>query len=184
MELKEVCIQLDQLLMDYFKNLKQLYAERSILDQYMKDGFLNLSRARYNMGVKAVGTSQFSDSMVALTKVDVNDKEQKSSEMFQVHSLRAQTTKKLENSLRNRKQGPENIDGVESGKSEDPVPVDPIKWFGVLVPQNLRKSQQGFKDAVTISVSIANLQQTLSSLQLEYRQLLKTKSKLIKTNDE
>lgn len=46
--------------------------------------------------------------------------------------------------LRHRK-GEESVEDVPMGRSHEVYEVkDPIKWFGILVPQNLRRAQQYF----------------------------------------
>ena len=35
---------------------------------------------------------------------------------------------------------------------------DPLKWFGILVPQTLRQSSQCFEKALEMTLEIANLQ--------------------------
>ena len=43
----DICEKLDKVLLDFFETLTQLYQTQALLDQSMKSGFLNLSRARY-----------------------------------------------------------------------------------------------------------------------------------------
>ena len=62
----------------------------------------------------------------------------------------------LDSGLVNRKQKPE--------KSEEVKTKDPIKWFGVLVPQTLRQSQKHFSKAVELSVEATNIQNEIRGL--------------------
>ena len=57
-------------------------------------------------------------------------------------------------------------------------PKDPIKWFGLLVPQTLRQSQTRFKSAIELTVELANLESQYRSLQVKYKDLLKEKKRL------
>ncbi|KAK6177456.1 hypothetical protein SNE40_015552 [Patella caerulea] len=191
MDLKEVSLKLDETLIEFFTAVKQLYQEQAVLEQYMKDGYLNLSRARYNMGLKAVGALQFNqNAMTALTKVDVNGTEKNSSKPFEITSSQIQKPSKNDEDggLRKRNTGTDKSEKIEnigilknddSDIKEETV-IDPLKWFGVLVPQNLRKSQSSFKQAVESVVTIANLKHSIINLQTEYRSLLEKKSNMLK----
>jgi vacuolar-type H+-ATPase subunit D/Vma8 len=57
---------------------------------------------------------------------------------------------------------------------------DPIKWFGVLVPQPLRQSQKDFQWAIEMCCDIVNLQEQLLTLKDEFHKLAAQK-KLLKT---
>ncbi|KAG8229740.1 hypothetical protein J437_LFUL007915 [Ladona fulva] len=47
-------------------------------------------------------------------------------------------------------------------KLEEKV-TDPLKWFGVLVPQELRMSQKAFAKAVSLAVDCANIQSKIDA---------------------
>ena len=42
--------------------------------------------------------------------------------------------------------------------------TDPLRWFGVLVPRELRSAQQGFKDSISITIKMAALSTELGHL--------------------
>ncbi|GFO07143.1 coiled-coil domain-containing protein 115-like [Plakobranchus ocellatus] len=50
--------QLDSKVLEIFDVLEQLYEAQDALEKLMKDGFFNMSRARYNLGVKRVSADQ------------------------------------------------------------------------------------------------------------------------------
>merc|ERR1712062_225651 len=54
---------------------------------------------------------------------------------------------------------------------------DPIKWFGVLVPNSLRQSQKCFKKAVECSVDCANLQNEMNGIIARRKHLHKLEKK-------
>ncbi|XP_053388547.1 coiled-coil domain-containing protein 115-like [Mercenaria mercenaria] len=201
-----VCEKLDQVLLDFFETLSQLYLEQAKLDQSMKSGYLNMSRARYNMGIKSVGISQCNENtMTASLKVQVTEEKQliaaegveseleteladldlKSSEESSGSTVRRRNVKRssVEDEI-------EHIEDVtlDSDKEKEicknvkkngvAKTVDPLKWFGILVPQSLRQSQSDFKTAAQTALNIATLKVKLSSLQEEYSILLKTKETL------
>ncbi|XP_078376768.1 vacuolar ATPase assembly protein VMA22-like [Oculina patagonica] len=61
--MEDVCSQLDQLTVEFFDNLERLQEKREYLNAAVRDGHLNLSKARYSMGNKSVGALQYSHRM-------------------------------------------------------------------------------------------------------------------------
>ncbi|XP_043540614.1 coiled-coil domain-containing protein 115 [Chiloscyllium plagiosum] len=56
---------------------------------------------------------------------------------------------------------------------------DPLRWFGVLVPQSLRDAQAAFREVMELVAEVATLQSRLVSAKAEYQALLRQKHKLI-----
>ncbi|XP_067833578.1 coiled-coil domain-containing protein 115 [Heptranchias perlo] len=56
---------------------------------------------------------------------------------------------------------------------------DPLKWFGILVPQSLRLAQNSFKEVMELAAEIATLQNSLVSTKAQYQALLRQKRQLI-----
>lgn len=51
---------------------------------------------------------------------------------------------------------------------------DPLKWFGILVPPALKKSQNSFRGVVTeVLPSLANVANEMKSLEIEIRRTRK-----------
>lgn len=69
-----VCEQIDKLTLDYLEEFGQLLSCKQLLDDTMKQGYFNLSRARVIMGVNNLSYLQYSeqDPMVAATKVSMS----------------------------------------------------------------------------------------------------------------
>lgn len=61
--MEDVCSDLDKLTVAFFDNLELLREKREHLNGAIRDGHLNLSKARYSMGNKSVGTLQYSHKM-------------------------------------------------------------------------------------------------------------------------
>ncbi|XP_043936661.1 coiled-coil domain-containing protein 115 [Protopterus annectens] len=59
---------------------------------------------------------------------------------------------------------------------------DPLKWFGILVPQSLRQAQTSFQKVIELAADIATLQSHLQVAQKEYQTLLRQKLHLTKEN--
>lgn len=53
--------------------------------------------------------------------------------------------------------------------------LDPLKWFGILVPSNLRQSQAWFSKTLDLSVQSANIGNDLSAVMDQYKTLLQKK---------
>ncbi|XP_053390469.1 coiled-coil domain-containing protein 115-like [Mercenaria mercenaria] len=157
------------------------------------------------MGIKSVGISQCNENtMTASLKVQVTEEKQliaaegveseleteladldlKSSEESSGSTVRRRNVKR--SSVEEEIEHIENVT-LESDKEKIcknvkkngvAKTVDPLKWFGILVPQSLRQSQSDFKIAAQTALNIATLKVKLSSLQEEYSILLKTKETL------
>jgi len=61
--MEDICSQLDQLTIEFFDILERLHEKREYLNAAIRDGHLNLSKARYSMGNKSVGALQYSHKM-------------------------------------------------------------------------------------------------------------------------
>ena len=67
---------LDEITLEFFENLERLQEKRASLCAALKDGHLNLSKARYSMGNKSVGALQYDHKMYsALYHVAVENME-------------------------------------------------------------------------------------------------------------
>ncbi|XP_019625866.1 PREDICTED: coiled-coil domain-containing protein 115-like [Branchiostoma belcheri] len=75
MELNTVCERLDELVVELFDKLEALTAARKRMDDHMKQGFFNLAKARYSLGVKGVGQIQYAAIMEPLVHVHVSDED-------------------------------------------------------------------------------------------------------------
>jgi hypothetical protein len=108
-----------------------------------------------------------------------------------VFQLRTLSPKKIslgkqeDNSLRKRADKDEGerkeADELNHKKCEENGSVsasDPVKWFGYLVPQNLRHAQRGFHVALELVVQSANIQSELEATCKRFDKLLKVKTTL------
>ena len=160
------------------------------------------------MGAKSVGALQYdSDNMQASSVIKISDDDeieaiypvfalleneenpQKDNKMPESEGLRKRKTDK--GSEKNVDELAESIQEIglqeEKGSGDKPkletqmLPKkkDPLKWFGVLVPQALRDSQKKFKHAVILSCNLATLKVKLNSLQSHYNQLMQEKQDIL-----
>ena len=128
-----------------------------------------MAKARYAMGAQTVGALQYDTVMSALVHVRpsleiLSHHEMEECFEFQVERIqpgkvdKSHTSQLEESHLRRRKPLSANEHSVEDlppaeeeraeeekeGVREGEPPKDPLKWFGILVPQSLRHSQQCF----------------------------------------
>ena len=137
-------------------------------------GYFSMAKARYAMGAQTVGALQYDTVMSALVHVRLNpetvshDKTVSPTEEYfefemerfqpgkvdNSHTSQLEEAVQEESHLRRRNVSakehsveelpPEEEGEVEKGVREGEPLKDPLKWFGILVPQSLRHSQQCF----------------------------------------
>ncbi|XP_078520799.1 vacuolar ATPase assembly protein VMA22 [Lissotriton helveticus] len=73
---------------------------------------------------------------------------------------------------------PEKAQGIKVGAERVAV-QDPLKWFGILVPQSLRQAQSSFKQGLDLAGEVAGLQSSIESTRIQYRTLLAKKQQLL-----
>lgn len=199
-----VCENLDELTLDFFDKFEQLQAKREEICRKMRDGYLNLSQARYSMGNKSVCSLQYSENMKATSLVEMNENGEVAFDIVKDKPGDSKEEKNEDNpsSLRKRKgkQKPERDDkdiSAEDSKKDDDLVVedlpledlslkvrkqtDPLKWFGVLVPMCLRTGQAQFKSTIDLCCEIVNLENDIKILMSKYRTLKQLK---VKQKDE
>ncbi|KAI3657157.1 hypothetical protein MP638_002349 [Amoeboaphelidium occidentale] len=108
------------------------------LSEQMKSAFWNLSRAQHTMGHSRVSTLQVPaiDEMKAQTLLEIS-----STDWWIVQ----RTEEEIEQD-------------EDDEEKEAHTFTDPLKWFGVLVPQTLKESQKDFKAALETIVQAAKEQ--------------------------
>ena len=109
-----------------------------------------MSQARHAMGGPGhVSAVQYDSTMKSLVHINVdplpNDKDSLGD--FKVHRLKpgevkGQSKEGVSGDGLRRRKGEESVEDVPMEEVREVK--DPIKWFGILVPQNLRRSQQQF----------------------------------------
>lgn len=185
---------LDELTLEFFEKFESLQQKREELCKAMRDGYLNLSQARYSMGNKAVGPLQYSSRMQALVLVHDNDamklelqrnipgksKDKKEDTEEESSSSGLRKRKGLLSSKENGKIsellednlafGVQEMELSDLKKKNEIVKQDPLKWFGVLVPMCLRTGQNDFKSAIELCCDLVNLENEVKDLMKNYRE--------------
>lgn len=156
-ELDKVCTLLDKLTIDSLTTLEDVIQTKLELENSMCEGESHLAKTRYIMGRNSISTLQLptknGNEFEALTVVHSEGDENAFGEL----SLDLEAKKLTE--------GEENL--------------NPVRWFGVLVPQNLYSAQVKFKQALLWAVKAANLQTQLYGLSLKINALKGLKESLI-----
>lgn len=161
----------------------------------MKSSCLDLAKARYIMGTHNVSYLQLptkeSAEIRALRTVNVSVETGKNLEytVFKLCTVNPENVlseqQEEEGSPRKR-----TSRGEEKCKERDDIgpkkcdgngfvtAADPIKWFGCLVPRNLRQAQKGFHTALEMVIESANIQSELETTRKKFEKLLKLKAGL------
>lgn len=136
----EVCELLDKLTLEMLHLLEEEVQCKINIEKITKEANVELARARYVKGQQTVSVLQLptekSTEFEALTKVVPQDSLDVLSSKYDL-----------------------DIRQADKDKGE----VDPLKWFGVLVPQSLQKAQKLFKKSLEYVIECRNVHGQLQS---------------------
>jgi len=194
-DILEVCRELDDLMIRALELMEEHIQCKLKLQEIMKSSCLDLAKARYIMGTHNVSYLQLptkeSAEIRALRTVTVSVETGKNLEhtVFKLCTLNPENVlsekQEEEGSLRKRTGKDEEKckerDDLSPKKCEGNgfvTATDPIKWFGCLVPQNLRQAQKGFQTALEVVIESANVQSELETTCKKVEKLLKLKAGL------
>lgn len=180
---KDIDEELDDLSLRVLDLSQELINTKLDVEKRMKNGFLNLAKARYSMGYKQVSGLQLPtedwDDFAAKVKVNHDECLRKENHVrfcyFSMSDGTSSSVETLDSALVNRKQK----DSGDTKKSPDKR-TDPLKWFGILVPTALRQSQQDFQKSAEVAIICANLQSEINGIVARQKFLCRQKSKLQK----
>lgn len=155
-DLDKICDTLDKLTLDALLLIEQEIQLKLNIEDAMCGGETHLAKARYIMGQNKVSTLQLptenSPEFTAAAKVyPVDDENLIKSQAYDIHVTK---------------------------KSEDETIQEPIRWFGVLVPQNLTYAQNLFRQALQWAVKAINVQNQLKETVNAIGELKDVKNKL------
>ena len=181
----EVHLQLDELAMQLLLLCQNYIDTKLKLEQFMKEGFITMAQARNSMGgpctVSALQLpNEDWEDFEATKKVSLSEsKRQEINVKFNYLSLETGSNTKpdkvenLDSGLVNRK----NKTEIKDDDKKKVKAKDPLKWFGVLVPQTLRQSQKHFSKAIELSVEATNIRNEIRGLLGQRQYLLRQKKK-------
>ncbi|XP_055939238.1 coiled-coil domain-containing protein 115-like [Argiope bruennichi] len=196
-EVKILYRKLDELSITILRTLQSIMFERKYLDANLQEGYINMAKARYLMRGQKVGIHQVnSTNLTATFKVssylDVDEGvEYLNYKLDEVSLPQNDATLKLrsvnvENQLVDDQVSvlaPDEVDckNEDSKTSKETICSnynDPLKWFGVLVPESLRTCQTRFKQSTCTALKIISLHNKLRELHKEYKILKLQKASL------
>ncbi|CAG07373.1 unnamed protein product, partial [Tetraodon nigroviridis] len=96
-------------------------------------GWYSISKARYSMGNKQVSALQYASEMEPLIHVHIQRKRQDK-----------QGKKDMAKKAACKESFESAAEAVQHRKKEPNPWQDPLKWFGILVPQSLKQAQSSF----------------------------------------
>ncbi|XP_063792110.1 coiled-coil domain-containing protein 115 [Pseudophryne corroboree] len=193
-KLSEVCQRLDQLVLLLMEDLETLQEKRERLNGLIEKGWFLLSQSRYSMGNKFVSSLQYTQDMVASVCVRDSAEDDDGARSFHVEHiepgrfedqkpealLEVEDVGAADQVLRHRGTS-ETQKPPKTEKTEKPKPPpshDPLRWFGVLVPQSLRQAQSTFRQGVALSAEVTSLQSSIDETRRQYRTLLARKKEI------
>ncbi|KAH0568262.1 coiled-coil domain-containing protein 115-like [Cotesia glomerata] len=158
----DVCEKLDNLSIRSLELMDERIALTIQLENQMRDGHIELAKARYIRGKESVGLLQVPqdttiNSLFNLETKYTNDDTNKSI-----------TTVNFDISMKSK-------DNIEN--------QDPIRWFGVLVPQSLKTAQKRFQESIYISAKIANIDAELETIRKNFDESKKLKNNLVNVEE-
>ena len=177
-ERQEVNDELDSLSYQLLVLSQDLIQVKLQLEEQSKLGFIGLAQSRKLMGgSNSVSHLQIpsEDSTDFIARFKTKKEEQKcysGDATFDYFSLQDgnidQLVEELDSDLvLNQRKKQDDTEETETNpcntKRNLPKAKDPIKWFGVLVPNSLRQTQVAFVKALELSVECANIQSQIQS---------------------
>ncbi|GAA6222728.1 coiled-coil domain-containing protein 115 [Lates japonicus] len=204
-ELEESFLSLDAKLLRFMDQLELLEEKRATLNSLIEQGWFSLSKARYSMGNKQVSALQYASEIEPLVCVHARTLDNGEAEFCIERVTQSKESGKDERSIedigpqeegvRRRNKPKKDIkekqedDIARSKKATEVTPVkkndqnpqqDPLKWFGILVPQSLKQAQSSFKQVIELSAEIAALQIAILNTRQELKNSMKDKHALQK----
>ncbi|XP_055013702.1 coiled-coil domain-containing protein 115 [Boleophthalmus pectinirostris] len=173
--------ELDEKLFHFMSQLELLEEKRASLNALIEQGWFSISKARYSMGNKQVSSLQYASEIEPRifihtqpldngeVKFSTNKVSQRSNDDLKPvedvgpqetgvrrRNKKIQDTDKYEESEKNISEQP--CESQKNIKYDQNLQQDPIKWFGILVPQSLKQAQSSFNQVIELSADIASLQ--------------------------
>lgn len=127
----------DKLTIEMLDLIEQQVKCKINIENLVAHGHLQIAKTRYTQGTRTVSTSQLPTE---------NSNEFKA----------LNTVERVQNDIGDL-QFNLNVQNVD----KDEGFIDPINWFGILVPQSLQLAKEAFKKSVALSSECANIQSSL-----------------------
>ncbi|KTG05649.1 hypothetical protein cypCar_00000988 [Cyprinus carpio] len=199
-------LRLDEQLLLFMDQLEALEEKRHKLNSLIEEGWFSIAKARYSMGNKQVSALQYASEMEPLVYVETSvlegrtaefkcERKENKTEELKSNTIEDIGAKETISGLRRRintiqkgvREEDQETDPQVKTKAESSTPEhrDPLKWFGILVPQNLKQAQSAFKEVITLAAEIASLQSAIIATRKEMQaQTKEQQQKTEKTQPE
>ncbi|XP_046743025.1 coiled-coil domain-containing protein 115 [Diprion similis] len=152
----EVCAALDKFTLQSLELMEEKVSVTLQIEEMLRDGHIELAKSRYIRGMENIGMLQVPTEAGQFESLFKVQKELNEESIPQFDVI-------------NRKY---NDEGRE-------IP-DPIKWFGVLVPQNLRNAQKRFQAVAQLSGKCGNIRTEIISTTEKLDELKRIKKNMCK----
>ena len=177
--------ELDELSFQVVILSQNLLETKIMLEKVMKEGFINLAQARYSSG-RSISSLQLPNEdwepFEANAKVMKSEcVRQEINVKFNYLSLELGPTPKKSGKVENLDSTLINRKKQETEVKNEKKKVDPLKWFGVLVPTSLKQSQKHFDKAIALSIEATNIQNEIGGI-LARRQFLQRHLRKLESN--
>lgn len=139
----DICNAIDKLVLRNLELMEEKVSTNIQMELLLRSGHIELAKAKYICGKESISILQIpvhTENIKSLFELESKFKEESED-----------TVPFFDISLREESEFGEDI-------------KNPAKWFGVLVPQNLRTAQKRFQESVYLATKIANIQCELDSI--------------------
>jgi len=156
---------LDELLKRYLHLLDRHQMLQQEIGSHLSSGYLSLAQANFsNHNRSRFGQDYYDDRMKASTKVQIED----SSSFITITDSTDQE---------DRSDPKENLTAVLRASS-----MDPLKWYGILVPPSLKAAQKIFQSVMKDAIpELASITTDIKEVEIEVRRTRKKMRKLGRT---
>ena len=180
----EINEELDELALEYLLLNQNLIDTKLMLEQLMKEGFMGLAQSRYTMG-RSSSISCLQLPNEEWEPFDANLKVKRSECLRQEINVKfnylsldydaePNVVENLDSQLVNRKKSKTEKETTKTSVGKK----DPLKWFGVLLPNTLKQSQKNFTRAIELTVEASNIQNEVGAVMARRQFLLRHLKKL------
>lgn len=187
---EEINDQLDELAMQLLLLCQNLVDTKLLLEKFLKEGFIGLAQSRYAHagGPNSISKLQLPtedwEPFEANKKVSLSQcMRQEIGVKFNYLSLEVDEPSKSQAKIENLgsselvqrgpKKSEEKLKNNENAKKRDP-----LKWFGVLLPNSMKQSQKHFSKAIELTVEATNIQNEIRGILGRRQVLMKQLKKL------
>ena len=183
----EINEELDEMALEFLLLNQTLIDTKLMLEHLMKEGYMGLAQSRYTMG-RSSSISCLQLPNEEWEPFDANLRVKRSECLrpeinvkFNYLSLDYDAdpddvVENLDSQLVNRKKSKNEKESTKTSVGKK----DPLKWFGVLLPNTLKQSQKNFTRAIELTVEASNIQNEVGAM-MARRQFLMRNLKKIKS---